>query len=270
MRLSVLLPTHNGAAFLRAQLDSIAAQTRPPDLLVISDDGSRDATCAMARAFARTAPFEVVVRRHTKARGLAANMRDLLAHCPAGYVALADQDDVWLPQKLARACQRLEAVHTPALYAARRMVTNCELRPLGLTRLPRLQPRFDRALRRNIAPGNTLVLNPAARDIAHTGAQMPSPLPAFHDWWLYQLVTGAGGAVIFDPEPVLLYRQHGKNLFGAGLGITARSQRVRMRLDGTYRGWLRAQCSTLDAQRTLLLPQAQAQLDRFMLRRGMC
>ena len=39
-----------------------------------------------------------------------------------------------------------------------------------------------------------------------------------HDWWAYQLVSGAGGAVVYDPEPMVGYRQHGRNLIGGNQG----------------------------------------------------
>jgi len=241
----------------------LAAQTRPPDLLVISDDGSHDDSRAIARTFARTAAFDVVLRHGPRA-GLAAHMRGLLARAPQGHVALADQDDVWMPDKLARACDMLAQVcDTPALCAARRIVTDAALTPRGLTALPRARAGFDHALRRNIAPGNTLVLNPAARDLVHAVTGPATPLPAFHDWALYQLVTGAGGTVIFDPKPALFYRQHGNNMFGAALGLRASTRRARQRLDGTYRGWLHAQCAALDGARTVLTPQAAQALDRF-------
>lgn len=264
--LTVLLPTYNGAAYLSEQLDSIARQRLLPDLLMISDDGSSDDTRAIAERFADAAPFQVVLRTGPQA-GLAANMRSLLGACPAGYVALADQDDVWLPHKLAQAVGLLEHVPTPALYAARRVITDACLTPRGLTALPRAAAGFAHALRRNIAPGNTVVINPAAQALAGTAARQGGPLPAFHDWWLYQLVTGAGGAVIFDPEPALLYRQHGGNLFGASIGLRAGLWRLRSRCDGTYRKWVQAQCAALDAQRHLLEPAAAAALDRFRLSR---
>jgi len=267
MQLTVLLPTYNGAQFLQAQLDSISAQSRLPDKLVVSDDGSQDATCAILARFARTAPFEVSVQKGPGA-GLARNMQQLLAGSAGGLVALADQDDVWFPHKLTRACAQVGSKATPSLYAARRVVTDARLNRRRLTRIPRKRCDFAHALRRNIAPGNTLVLNPAAAELAAQAATQATacanPLPAFHDWWLYQLVTGAGGTAIFDPNPVLLYRQHEKNLFGASTGLYATTRRFYQRFNGTYTGWLRAQCATLDRQRNLLTPQAIITLDHFM------
>lgn len=265
MTLTVVLPTLNGALYLQAQLESIASQSRCPDLLIVSDDGSHDDTCAIVQAFAARTPFQVVLHRGPGA-GLAANMRSLLALCPEGYVALADQDDVWLPHKLEQACIQLGITRHPTLYAARRIVTDANLNPCGLTKVPQTHPSFVHALRRNIAPGNTIVLNPAAQTLVRRAAQQSAPLPAFHDWWLYQLVTGVGGHVIFDPKPVLLYRQHGQNLFGAALGLRAKLWRLRQRFDGTYHSWLDNQCAALQAQRSALRPDAVQHLDRFVLR----
>jgi glycosyltransferase involved in cell wall biosynthesis len=263
--LTVVLPTLNGARFLQAQLDSITAQQRRPDLLIVSDDGSHDETCAIIRHFADYAPFQVVLRAGPRI-GLSANMRSLLAICPAGHVALADQDDVWLPHKLAQACAQLKGTSKPSLYAARRIVTDAALRPRGLTKVPRTRPSFSHALHRNIAPGNTVVLNPAAQALARRAALAHAPLPAFHDWWLYQLITGAGGQMIFDPEPALLYRQHGQNLFGAAVGLRAHLWRLRQRFDGTYHSWVHSQCRTLHAQRSALMPEATQRLDHFISR----
>ena len=263
--LTVVLPTLNGAAFLQEQLESIAVQQRPPDLLLVSDDGSHDDTCAIVKAFAIHAPFDVILRKGP-ALGLSANMRSLLAICPSGYVALSDQDDVWLPHKLKQACTQLGNTSRPRMYAARRMVTDASLTPLGLTRIPRMAPSFAHALHRNITPGNTVVLNPVAQALVKRVAQQIAPAPAFHDWWLYQLITGVGGEVIFDPNPALLYRQHGQNLFGSALGLKAKIWRMRSRFDGTYRGWVHSQCRTLDAQRSNLMPQATQHLDQFIAR----
>ena len=99
---TVLMPTLNGAAFILEQLQSLATQTLLPTRLVVSDDGSRDATLAKIADFAHVAPFPITILRGP-GQGVAANVLSLLASAPPGAVALCDQDDVWLPEKLARA-----------------------------------------------------------------------------------------------------------------------------------------------------------------------
>jgi hypothetical protein len=78
------------------------------------------------------------------------------------------------------------------------------------------------------------VFNRAAKRLAETaGAQQV----VLHDWWLYQLVTAAGGAVFYDPQPTLKYRQHPDNLIGSNQGSQARLMRIRMMLGGRFRDW---------------------------------
>lgn len=217
---TILMAVRNGAAHLPAQLASLTAQTGVEWRLVVGDDGSEDASPTILQEFARTHP----VALHPGPRqGFVANFMALLArHDGAGAVALADQDDVWLPGKLARASAALATLPPgrPALYCSRRLdwwPATGRQRPSRALRRP---PDFANALVENIAFGNTVVLNAAAARLARATAGAARDVP-FHDWWLYLLVSGVGGQVIHDPEPGLLYRQHGGNLVGAGAGSGA-------------------------------------------------
>src|SRR2546426_7732246 len=97
---SVAMCTYNGARFLLAQLRSIAFQTRPPDELVICDDGSTDKTLAIVTRYAGTVEFPVRVHRNSQRLGPAKNFEQALSLCRGDIVALSDQDDVWRPEKL--------------------------------------------------------------------------------------------------------------------------------------------------------------------------
>ncbi len=100
MRISVALSTHNGARFLRPQLESIAAQRRLPDELVVRDDGSRDDTAAILTAFAEDAPFPVVLDLASSRLGSTSSFERVLERCTGDVIALCDQDDLWHPEKL--------------------------------------------------------------------------------------------------------------------------------------------------------------------------
>src|SRR5205085_932113 len=106
LRLSVALSTHQGATHLPAQLASLARQRRPPDQLVVRDDGSTDATVDLLEAFRASAPFPVELIRGA-AVGLAASLAEVLDACDGDLVALCDQDDEWLPDKLGRSIAAL-------------------------------------------------------------------------------------------------------------------------------------------------------------------
>ena len=103
LRFSVVLSTYNGERFLEHQLASLSGQQRLPDELVIRDDSSTDRTYGILERFAATAPFAVTLMRGDRRLGSTPSFELALGRCTGDVVALCDQDDVWLPGKLARA-----------------------------------------------------------------------------------------------------------------------------------------------------------------------
>src|SRR3954463_9866810 len=100
MRISVVLTTYNGSRFLWEQLESVLAQTRPPDELVARDDGSDDETPAILREFAARTGFPVKLELGAFRLGSTPSSERALGLCTGDIVALCDQDDVWRPDKL--------------------------------------------------------------------------------------------------------------------------------------------------------------------------
>lgn len=233
------MATFNGAKYLPEQLDSIAAQTFGAWSLWVGDDGSTDETEQILQEFgAKGHPLHI---RQSGGFGSATNFMSLLANLPSvegapDWIAFTDQDDVWLPDKLERGVTALRQYPdtTPALYCSRTWVTNSTLtRRVPSAPMPR-QPSFKNALVQNIAAGNTILLNPAAAELVRAAASEAGPV-VMHDWWVYLLVTGAGGIVEYDNTPTLLYRQHARNVIGANLGVRARLRRIAMVLNGEFR-----------------------------------
>ena len=93
---------------LPEQLASIAAQTRQPDELVVCDDGSSDATPQIVEDFASLVAFPVRFFRNPKNLGSTKNFEQAIGLCTGDLIALCDQDDIWLPEKLARQAEMLE------------------------------------------------------------------------------------------------------------------------------------------------------------------
>lgn len=96
-------------------------------------------------------------------------------------------------------------------------------------------PSFANALVQSLAVGNTMVLNKVARDLVVKASDY-TPVVS-HDWWCYQIITGAGGIVTYDKKPSLQYRQHDKNIVGANGGWKARYSRIFSILQGKFRTW---------------------------------
>ncbi len=101
MKISVAMCTFNGAQYLGEQLASLLAQIRLPDELIICDDGSRDNTCDILRAFAGKVPFEIHIHVNETTLGSTKNFEKIISLCSGDIIALSDQDDVWYPQKLS-------------------------------------------------------------------------------------------------------------------------------------------------------------------------
>jgi len=96
-------------------------------------------------------------------------------------------------------------------------------------------PSFSNALVQSIAGDNTMAFNKALRDLivqSTTNTQAVS-----HDWWCYQIISGAGGVVLYDTKPSLNYRQHQENLVGSNDNWFARLTLVRYLWEGKLRFW---------------------------------
>src|SRR5438874_4960935 len=114
-QLSVAMCTYNGARFLPEQLDSIAGQTRIPDELVVCDDHSSDETAEILRVFGRKVAFTVRTEINNQNLGSTKNFEKAIGLCQGEIIALADQDDIWKPQKLA-VLEKTLADHPEAGY----------------------------------------------------------------------------------------------------------------------------------------------------------
>jgi hypothetical protein len=260
---TIVMATRNGALHLPQQLQSLAAQTHANWSLFVSDDGSADDTRAILHAFADRHPVTLV---DGPRRGAAANFLSALCHprLPAGHVALADQDDVWLAGKLARGLRRLAAApgDGPALYAAESILTDEGLRPLRASSAGRGRPGFAPSLCQNLFGGHTMMLNPAALDLVRRAGMAPGI--AYHDWWIYQLIAGAGGCLILDAQPMAQYRQHGGNVLGGAAGIASALRRLGLALNGTWGAQMQAQAHALSRCADLLTPEARRTLEDFL------
>lgn len=256
--ITILMGVYNGADMLAAQLRSLAGQSDADWRLICSDDGSTDGSDAVIAAFAADVPQQVQCRPGP-GQGFSANFMSLIAGLEpdCGLVGLADQDDIWLPEKLARARAALAQCgpDRPALYCARRYIWHPEDDSRVATPVPRRAPSFRNALIENIAPGNTIVLNAAAARLARAAAMRTGDVFA-HDWWLYLLISGAGGSVIFDAgPPCLLYRQHGGNLIGGETGLAAQAARKLKVLKGAFAERLAGNLAAMAAVEGMLTPE---------------
>ncbi len=213
----ILLALHNAEPHLTAQLQSFCAQTHRNWQLLVSDDRSSDQSRGMIETFKAQTPEHIVRLQTGPHAGFAQNFLSLLSHSPSdtAFIALSDQDDIWLPDKLERALGQLAKcpASRPALYCSQSWIYDESKTTMTRSKNWSKPPAFANALVENIAQGNTIVLNNSALRLAQQAAPHATSIFA-HDWWLYQLISGAGGQILYDPTPTLLYRQHKENALG--------------------------------------------------------
>lgn len=192
----------------------------------------------------------LIEREDVEGAGACQNFSALLSESHAEYVAFADQDDVWLPDKLLKCKMRLcemEAQYgknTPILVFCDGFVVDEELKSLDGTVISRQRVdiekglSFSRLLMQNFIPGNAMLFNAALREkagIVPEGVLM-------HDAWI-ALVASAFGHIGFVNEPLYKYRQHNINVLGLTtadtkhflLRIKEGKQAFRYRLRGNIR-----------------------------------
>lgn len=265
--ITILMATFNGAHALSRQLDSIAAQTHANWSLLVSDDGSLDTTRQILKTHAATwnEDGKQLLSVSGPRQGSAQNFLHLIRQAKqtgADWIAFADQDDVWLPEKLARAADSLASATGPALYCSRTWITDSDLQSKRLSAARPRPASFQNALVQNIASGNTIVLNTQAADIIMTAAHKVTDV-VVHDWWIYQMITGAGGVVIHDDRPSLYYCQHPDNQIGANDHIRAKLKRLWQVIDGTLRNWTDRNITTLNVCADALTPENRELLKQF-------
>ena len=263
---AVLMAVHNGARWLPDQLASLAGQKHRDWSLIVGDDRSSDDSANLIHDFAVENPTTSVRIYPGPNTGFQANFLSLLSRVPASasYVAFADQDDVWRSGKLAAGVMALSGLPegTPAIHCGRTEIADADLVTLGHSPRFRRAPAFANALVQSLAGGNTMMLNRAAYELLVQAMDATAP-PVSHDWWAYQVVTGAGGQVVFDDTPHVIYRQHGGNLVGAGIGTQAKLKRLRRLAAGDFRAFSTKNIAALDACRNVLTPDSRRRLDAF-------
>ena len=270
-KIAILLCTYNGERYLGEQLASFQAQTHVNWDVWASDDGSSDSTLALLEACKQKWPPGKLSIVQGPAKGFAANFLSLTckSEIEADYYAYADQDDIWMADKLERAVTWLKTVpaDVPALYCSRTRLVDEQRNEICLSTLFTKPSSFRNALMQSIAGANTMVFNHAARLLlCEAGADVPI---RSHDWWAYLVVTGCGGKVYYDTEPSLDYRQHTSNLVGTNATWQARLKRIRMLMQGDFRSWNDGNIAALRRLQSKLTLENCEILERFAKARDM-
>lgn len=203
--ISVCLASYNGARFIAQQIDSILAQLGPDDELIISDDGSTDGTLEILASYKNGATSQVKIYQGPQ-QGVIKNFEFAISHSQGDLIFLADQDDVWLPDKVAK-MSKVFAENPPVQVVISDLkIVDSQLEPLQDSYFAYRQVKigFWHNLLRSGYIGAGMAFR---KELKAKVLPFPEHLP-MHDMWIG---LAAGKQVFFLKEPLTLYRRHAEN-----------------------------------------------------------
>lgn len=220
--IDILMATYNGDRFLKEQLDSIFRQSYQEWRLIIRDDCSSDNTLQILRQYQEKWPNRIkIVQAECPSGSAQNNFFQLMAYTEAAYIMFADQDDVWLPNKIELTLQTMKHLERcygkdiPLLVHSDLAVVNQHLVCLNeslfdLHNMSPMRNGLNNLLVQNIVVGCTTMINSS---LLKRVVSIPQNA-IMHDMWV-ALIAAAFGRIGFVSESTMLYRQHGDNVDGA-------------------------------------------------------
>ena len=204
--ISVCIATRNGSRYVGEQLHSILSQLSADDEVIISDDASSDNTLEIVRSF-RDPRIKILERKHSI--GIVANFEQSLKQSKGDILFLADQDDVWSPEKVS--------VLSRELFNHDLTISDCELVDHSLNPLPRSIRKYKikKGLLRNLIRNSYMGCCMAFRRcVLEKALPFPKDIP-MHDVWI-----GLVAEMYFDismvPQKLVLHRRHQHNASTTG------------------------------------------------------
>jgi glycosyltransferase involved in cell wall biosynthesis len=204
---SVCMATRNGGTFIREQLESILPQLMPEDEIVISDDCSSDSTLTVIRSFQDS---RIRLLESGSEKGITRNFEASLNASKGDFIFLADQDDVWLPEKLSKMKQAL-LNHDLVMSDCHLVDDNLQLQRESFYDLNKSGKGLFKNLFKNSYMGCCMAFTKRLKERA---LPFPVDIP-MHDYWV-GLVAEVYFSVYFMPEPLVLHRRHDSNASTSG------------------------------------------------------
>lgn len=228
LTVSVVMCTHNGMEFIEDQLESILSQSYPPSELIVSDDNSTDGTLEFVTEYVNnyiaTHPALATMKFQTisnvPALGVTKNFEAAIAVASGDLIALSDQDDVWMPEKILHMAKEFDESRKLLLLHSDAELVDSRGNNLGMGLLDALSAtrwekklalkgnEFPILLRRNLVTGATTIFRNELVTLT-----LPVPPEFLHDEW-FALVAASEGQARLIPKKLVKYRQHSSNVVG--------------------------------------------------------
>lgn len=216
LKVAVLMSTYNGEKFLREQIDSVLNQKGVNVTLFIRDDGSTDNTINIIKEYMSS--HSNIKLSNGNNIGVGNSFMRLVYEAPSDYdyYAFADQDDVWLPEKLINALNMLEEGRGPKLYCSNQILVDARLNKIGMRYETNPDISYKQIMCQNKIAGCTMVWNKDLQALLSDETRRPSEellARRIHDVWV-AMVASIIGVIRYQNDGYILYRQHETNVVG--------------------------------------------------------
>lgn len=273
INVACILAYYNGSQFIDEQIQSIFNQINPQLTITIfiSDDNSSSPFPKLK--FNNKSVCDIFYRKNLKNYGYSSNFIYSLSSIKKefDYYCFSDQDDIWHEYKILNAINKIKNLSQkrPLLYCGRTTYydEDCKIK-LGNSIIFKKEPSFKNAIIQNIAGGNTMLFNKSANNLIISSIYKNFRAVS-HDWWCYQIISGAGGIVIYDSNSYLKYRQHKHNVLGSNNTLKDRKKRIFNLIIGKFRTWNEINLYALNKNKCLLTEENKFFLEEFIKLRKM-
>lgn len=241
-KLAIILCTYNpDINFFQKQLVSIEKQTIKDFNLYIFDDGSDPNVLVIMRKVLKHSSIKYTLNINKVKFGFQKNfLTGLLKAESHDYYCFCDQDDIWLPTKIAVSLSYMKNFD---LYCSSTYLIDDHDKKIG-TNTMLVQPSFNHALVQSIAGGNTFFFNQKIRKLIRKNILNKNIIS--HDWLIYILTSAVGYKIFYDKQPHIQYRLHTNNTIGTSFSLRSKFKRAVMLLKNKFRIYTSANVEILD------------------------
>lgn len=261
-KVAVLLAAYNGMEWIEEQISSIFAQKNVDVTIFVSVDRSTDGTELWVDNLAKTTRNVVFLPYGERFGGAGANFYRLIRDVDFtrfDYIAFSDQDDIWLDEKLGRACSLISS-NVCDVYSSD-VIAFWSDGKQQLIKKSYLQKKYDYFFEA-AGPGCTYVFNIRSALSFQTFVKKTNNLSecvSLHDWLAYAFCRHNGFTWLIDDQPLMLYRQHENNQVGINDGIQAYKKRFNL----VKQRWYRNQVNSITE---LVAPSFSLELKKYFFR----
>ena len=263
---AIILGFYNDKKYINAQVQSIFEQTHKNIKLFIFDDNSPFKLTKSFLKLTQENKKKVFIIRRGENIGSAKNFLFGLKEIKENfdYYGFSDQDDIWDKDKIKISINALnkKSKEKPILFSSRTEYFNEDCtKKIGESKVFNKKPIFANSLIQNIAGGNTILMNKKAQELIASSLKSDNYIQ--HDWYCYQLISGAGGEVIFSLIKTLKYRQHGKNLIGRNDRKSDKFLRFKKLFSGSFKNWTDINLANIENNKNLIESKNLEILENF-------